>query len=93
MLQLIVAAFATWRIAVWIWYEHSGQRAREWLCRWPFCARQLACFWCVTFWAALPCALVAWLWWPALVPLALSGAAILLSGGGRVIWKETVSDG
>ena len=42
-------------------------------------------------WVGLGVALVAWLWWYALIPFALSGAAILLSGGGRVIWKETVS--
>ena len=90
MIPLVVAALATWRVAVWLWTEKSGQGARELLCGWPWAARQVSCFWCVSFWAAVPCAIVAWLWWPALVPLALSGAAMLLSGGGRIVWKEMV---
>ena len=93
LIKLAIAALATWRVAVWLWYEHGGERARAWLCRWPPAARQISCFWCVTFWAGLVVGLVAWLWWYALIPFALSGAAILLSGGGRIIWKETVSDG
>ena len=88
--RLILAALATWRIAAWIWYEHAAEGVRAFLCRWPWLARQVACFWCMTFWAGLLCALVAWLWWPLLVPFALSGAAVLLSGGGRIIWRETV---
>ena len=90
MIPLVVAALATWRVSVWLWTEKSGQGARELLCGWPWAARQVSCFWCVSFWAGLLCGLVAWLWWPALVPLALSGAAMLLSGGGRIVWKEIV---
>ena len=93
MIELAIAALATWRISVWLWYEHGGQGVRGLICRWPWAARQVSCFWCVSLWVGLLCALVAWLWWYPLVPLALSGAAILLSGGGRIIWKETVSDG
>lgn len=93
LIRLIVAALATWRMAAWLWYEHGGECARAWLCRWPWAARQVECFWCVTFWMGLLAAFVAWLWWVALIPLALSGAAILLSGGGRVIWREMVDDG
>jgi len=89
-ISLALAALATWRISAWLWYEHSAEGVRALLCRWPWAARQLACFWCVTFWVGLLCALVAWLWWPLLVPFALSGAAILLSGGGRIIWHEVV---
>ena len=91
--RLALAALATWRLSSWLWYEHSAQGVRAWLCRWPWAAQQLTCFWCVTFWLALPVALVAWLCWPVLVPLALSGVAILLSGGGRVIWREMIDDG
>lgn len=93
MISLIMAALATWRLSAWLWYEKGGQGCRLWLCRWPWVAQQVSCFWCVTFWMALPVALVAWLWWYALIPFALSGAAILLSGGGRVIWREVVADG
>lgn len=89
---LIVAALATWRVAAWLWYEHGAIPVRAFLCRWPWAAQQVSCFWCVSFWVALPVGLVAWLWWYALVPFAMSGAAILLSGGGRVIWREMVAD-
>lgn len=88
--RLIVAALATWRIAAWLWYEHSAERMRALLCHWPWAARQLSCFWCVTFWVGLLCSVVAWLWWPLLVPFGLSGVAVLLSGGGRIIWREVV---
>lgn len=87
---LTVAVLATWRISSWVWMEKGAQGFREFICRWPRAARQLSCFWCVTVWAAIPCALIAWLWWYALIPLALSGAAVLLSGGGRTVWRETV---
>ena len=92
-IRLAVAVLALWRLSSWLWYEHGGQECRMWLCRWPWAARQISCFWCVTFWLAWPVAAVAWFWWYALIPFALSGAVILLSGGGRIIWKETVSDG
>lgn len=88
--KLLIAALATWRIAVWVWYEHGGEKCRGFLCRWEWTARQMECFWCVTFWVSLPVAVVLWLWWFALIPFALSGAAILLSSGGRVIWREMV---
>ena len=93
MIELAVAALATWRISVWLWYENGGQGVRALICRWPWAAQQVSCLWCVSLWVGLVCALIAWLWWYALIPFALSGAAILLSGGGRIIWKETVSDG
>lgn len=89
-LRLIVAALAVWRISAWLWYEHSSEGVRRWLCRFGWAARQLECFWCITFWVALICSPIAWLWWWALVPLALSGAVVLLSGGGRIIWREMV---
>lgn len=92
-LRLVIAALALWRVSSWLWYEHGAERVRCWLCRVPWLAGQVSCFWCVTFWLAWPVALLAWLWPWALVPFALSGAAVLLSGGGRVIWRETVDDG
>lgn len=96
---LTVAALATWRISASLYYgkEFHDLRYRAGAYNtdahgeadtWP--GGQFACFWCVSFWVAWPVALVAWLWWPALVPFALSGAAILLSGGGRIIWREMV---
>lgn len=95
--RLLVSTFATWRIAASVYYgkEFDGLRYRltaeidsdgEPLRFW---GRQIACFWCVSFWVAWPVCLAAWLWWPVLVPFALSGAAILLSGGGRTIWRTT----
>jgi hypothetical protein len=91
--RLIIAALATWRIAAWLWYEHGADRMRGWLSRWGWAARQVSCFWCVSLWVSLPVLLIAWLWPWALLPFALSGAAVLLSGGGRVIWREMVDGG
>jgi len=91
-ISLAVAALATWRLSSWLYYEKGAEGVRAFLCRWRWAARQVCCFWCVTFWAALVCTVVLFLWWYALIPLALSGAAILLSGGGRIIWREMVSD-
>ncbi len=96
MIVLAVAALATWRISASLYYgkefgalrrhftlaEDADGQPLTWV------GRQLACFWCVTFWVAWPVALVARAWWYALIPLALSGAAILSSGGGRVIWRS-----
>jgi hypothetical protein len=87
-ISLAVAALALWRASAWLWREDGATRTRAWLCRWTFWAGKVSCFWCVTLWLSLPVALVWWLWWPLLLPLALSGAAILLSGGGRIIWTE-----
>ena len=86
--SLVVAALALWRVSAWLWYEHGAERLRGWLCKWPFMARQVSCFWCVSLWLSVPIALIWWLCWPVLLPLALSGAAILLSHGGRILWTE-----
>jgi len=97
-ITLAVAMLATWRISASIYYgkefeplrrhfmlaENADGQPLSWI------GRQLACFWCITFWAAWPVALMAWLWWYALIPFALSGAAILFSCGGRVIWRTMV---
>lgn len=92
-ISLIVAALATWRISAWLWYENSGEGARCILCHWPWAARQLSCFWCVSFWVSMLVLVVWWFWWWALIPFALSGAAILLTGGGRILWREMVDNG
>lgn len=90
--RLAVAVLATWRLSTWLWYESGSTRLRALLWRNSWTGAQVSCFWCVTFWVGLLLApLALWFWYP-LLPLAMSGGAILLSGGGRVIWKEIVSD-
>ena len=92
-LRLAVGILATWRLACWLWRESGAQPIRALVCRWPWGAGQISCLWCVSFWVALPVtALAVWFWVP-LVPLALSGGAMLLSGAGRTIWREMVDDG
>jgi len=94
-IALTVAVLATWRISTSIYYGKESEALRRHFTHaedadgqpLSWVGRQLTCFWCVTFWVAWPVALVAWAWWYALVPFALSGAAILLSCGGRVIWR------
>lgn len=97
LIDLALAILATWRIASALYYEHGPGdvflRLRNWAgLHSPFWYEQLSCFWCCTMWAALV-VLPFYLWWTLpLVPLALSGAAVLLSYGGRVIWRE-MADG
>lgn len=96
ILKFTVAILATWRISASLYYgkEFEGLRYRltagvddddvplSW---W---GRQISCFWCVSFWVArLVCPVAWWMWW-TLVPFALSGAVILLSGGSRILWRE-----
>jgi hypothetical protein len=57
-----------------------------------FIHEQLTCFWCVSLWVGLFIALISTLpfdLWYGLLPFALSGASILLSGGGRTIWRHS----
>ena len=102
-LSLIVTALATWRIAVLFFFDAGpwdifarlrynvgvylpeDQRG--------FWARQLSCFYCLSLWSALFCTLVWAFWWYALIPFALSGTALLLSGAGRMIWHKMNDDG
>ena len=101
-IRLVVAALATWRLTTMLWYEFGPLDvflrlrtlvgAHEHPPR-GFWASLFACYWCLSVWVGLGCALVAWLWWYALIPFALSGAAILLNGGGQVIHKETQDNG
>jgi hypothetical protein len=94
-LRVVLAALATWRVSVALYdgdffgplryragaYLGDGERG--------FWGEQLHCFWCTCNWAALPCLLLALLpppcWWLLLWP-ALSGVALLLSHGGRIVW-------
>ena len=100
-LRLIVASLATWRITALLWYDNGPfdvflkLRVRVGAHEIPpvtFWGKLLGCFWCTSFWVALVCTAVAWLWWYALLPFALSGAAILLSGGGRILLREMMSE-
>lgn len=92
---LAVLLLATWRLSAAIYYEDGPghlwarlrYRAGVYADPRPFWGKQLACFWCVSLWSGLICAMVGCWWWPGLLPLALSGAAALLSGGGRIIWR------
>jgi len=101
-IKLIVAALATWRLTTMLWYEYGPfdvfLKIRTWAGAHEqppqtFQAKLLSCYWCLSFWVGLGCALVMWLWWYALIPFALSAAAILLSGGGRVIFEEMKDNG
>jgi hypothetical protein len=85
MMGLIVGALATWCVAAFLYYHKAFQwlrdRAQVYALREDgqpitWLGRQLACFWCVAFWVGL----ILW-------PLALTGAAMLLAGGGRIIWR------
>jgi len=54
-----------------------------------FIYEQLSCFWCVSIWVSIIVTLIAVSnFWLALIPFALSGASILISGGGRTIWRS-----
>lgn len=97
-MSVIVGALATWRVAAYL-YTDKGlfgemQRLRDrishgdgWL------LEQFTCFWCLSIWAAIFVTPVALIAWPMLVPVAFSGVAILLSHGGRTIWRYIESDG
>jgi hypothetical protein len=102
---LIIAILATWRVSCMIYFDPGPfelfERLRENLGVYitdksgkpkTFLARQFSCFWCITFYVALLVGPVALLWpWP-LIPLALSGGALLLSQGGRLIWRKMAED-
>lgn len=99
--RLVLAALATWRLAVALYdgeffgplryrmgaYLPEGERG--WL------GAQLGCMWCCTWIASIPAGLLALgpqpLWW-FLLPFALSGAAMLCSGGQRIMWHRITQD-
>ncbi len=97
LLKLAVAILATWRISASLYYgkEFADLRYRltaETDADVPllFWGRQISCFWCVSFLVALVVWPIAWWAWWLLWPFAVSGGVILLSGGGRTIWREAM---
>ena len=99
--RLVVAALATWRITALLYYDYGPWdmclRLREWAGVWmvdgegkpmTFGGKLFTCFWCLSLWVGLFVTLLAFVCWWLLIPFALSGAAVLLSGGGRVIWRS-----
>jgi len=98
LIDFLAACLATWRIAAAVYYEYGPgdvfRGLRDWADEYsPFWSKQLNCFWCCTLWAAL-LVLPFWLWFPwPLYPLAFSGAAVLLSSGGRILWREISEHG
>jgi hypothetical protein len=98
LINFLAAILATWRIAAALYFEYGPgdaflrlrQRADD---SSPFWSKQLNCFWCCTFWAALlVLPFYLWLAWP-LYPVAFSGAAVLLTHGGRIVHKEMIDHG
>ena len=98
--KFTLAILATWRISASLYYGKEFDWLRyRWMAEIDedgvplnWLGQQIGCFWCVSFWVAWPVAALAWLWWPVLVPVAVSGGAVLLSGGGRVIWRAGQND-
>lgn len=90
----MVAALATWRLTAFLYFDYGpfGQMRKIRERASGIIGKQFECFWCLSLWAALVVTpFMLWFWWP-LIPLALSGATLLLSQSGRIIWKEMVSD-
>jgi hypothetical protein len=86
MIELLVGILATWRIAAWLYLDGDAKWLHKARDRFEF----LSCPWCVTTWVGfLLTPFVIWYHWP-LIPFALSGAAMLLSQGGRIIWRDMV---
>ena len=96
MTGLVEGALATWSAASYLYYHKAFQWLREWAQVYAlredgqpvtWLGRQLSCFWCVAFWVGLAFAPLALRCWQVLTPLALAGAAMLLAGGGRTVWR------
>lgn len=89
---LLVGALSTWRLSAFL-YTDKGifgimQKIRNHIAeRDDWITEIFACFWCISLIVGFiisPLLLIAW---PIFLPVALSGAAILLSHGGRIIWR------
>jgi hypothetical protein len=96
LVTLTLAVLATWGLSALLYYW----KGFAWLHRWAktdvvdkngqsvtFVGRQLQCFWCITVWVSVPMTILALFQPWFLYPFALTGASILLSKGGRIIWQ------
>lgn len=98
MIEFVVACLATWRIAAALYFEYGPGDVFLRLRQWAddnnlFWSKQLNCFWCCAGIAALlVLPFYLWLVWP-LYPVAFSGAAVLLTHGGRIVQKEMIDHG
>lgn len=52
-----------------------------------FAGRLLSCYWCIASLVGAVLALVALVEWRVLTPFAFAGGAMLLSHGGRTVWR------
>lgn len=101
--SLVVMILASWRISCLFYYDRGPWdlfdrlRYRAGVYLDPehrsFWGKQLACFWCVSLWVSLGVVIVGLFYPVILLPFAVGGAAVLLSGGGRLIWRDIVDSG
>lgn len=98
LIDFLAGCLATWAIASLLYFEFGPAdvflKLRNYAAlRSPFWDAQFTCFWCCTRIGAVV-AFVLYLIAPILLyPLAFSGAAILLTHGGRIIQKEMQDNG
>jgi len=94
--QIIVGILATWCVSALLYYWNGFEWLRcrvgvyevdEHDCPISFCGRLLHCFWCVALAVSVPIAVLAYTAPLLLLPFAYAGGAMLLSKGGRVIWR------
>lgn len=99
--RLVLGVLATWTLSALLYYWSGFEWLRvragidmvdEFDQPITFWGRQLHCFWCVVLWVSVPVAAVVYFAPLVLTPLAFAGGAMLLSKGGRVIWRE-MADG
>lgn len=92
--ELVIVLLATWRLAAFLAYERwtDGLRLRMGVemvdengVPVSFWGKVFGCFWCLSLPAAVVCAVLALggIWW-LLLPLAGSGAAVLLNHATRI---------
>lgn len=95
--QLVVGILTTWCVSalLYYWSGFDWLRCRAGVyqtdergCPISFCGRLLHCFWCVALVVSIPVAVLVCVAPLALLPFAYAGGAMLLSHGGRVIWRS-----
>ena len=99
--SIVLGILSTWCLSSLLYYWQGFQGLREeagvyWLNEHgepdTFWGRQLHCFWCVALWTSVPISLLAYFAPVLLYPLAFAGGTMLLSKGGRIIWRS-MTDG